>query len=180
MYSTKQPFPLPGKMKQPDLSAFWCASGTYKNQSNVDCDVGSSFAFALLATVPCGNAGLALLVIWPWPVTTWDRSHAHTRAQTKRKEVSSWCKFSLVCSGLSSVCKILTCIFKSRANQVSKCYSQRRGHAHGHQLSCWAFSRICQGEDEIWQGVLFLEQLAQTLQGLKQLLMFCVFLFHFL
>lgn len=27
---------------------------------------------------------------------------------------------------------------------------------------------------------LFLEQLAQTLQGLKQLLMLCVFLFHFL
>ena len=32
------------------------------------------------------NGGLVLLVIWPWPITTWDRSRAHTRAQTKKEK----------------------------------------------------------------------------------------------
>ena len=27
-----------------------------------------------------------MLVIWPWPITTWDRSRAHTRAQTKTEK----------------------------------------------------------------------------------------------
>ena len=120
------------------LSAFWCALGTCKQRSNVDCDV-DSFTFALLATVPCGteqwrtgfacDLAMARHHLGPQPCT--HKSTDKDRESRFRAGASSaWCAV-----GLAVCVRVLIGVFKSRANPVSNCYSQRRGHGRGHQLT---------------------------------------------